>query len=236
MKRIILNGLLAILPFFTIAQPALQSLNGAWEAEKDDNNTRSIVIISDGYFSVTNYANDRFISTMGGIIEARNNQIVLTYEFNTEDSTQVGTSIVADGALENDQITYNGMNWHRIDDGTPGELNGAWLMVGRDRDGERRKPGARKTMKILSGTRFQWIAYHTETGQFFGTGGGNYTTEDGKYTEQIEFFSRDQSRVGMSLTFEYELIDNEWHHKGNNSRGEPLYEVWGSRESLLVAK
>lgn len=61
------------------------------------------------------------------------------------------------------------------------------------------RPGARKTIKILSGTRFQWAAINSETGEFFGTGGGNYTFKDGKYTENIEYFSRDASRVGASL-------------------------------------
>ena len=78
----------------------------------------------------------------------------------------------------------------------------------RKRDGEivkRDTSGPRKTMKILSGTRFQWIAYNTETKAFMGTGGGTYTTLDGKYTENIGFFSRDDSRVGASLQFDYEL-------------------------------
>ena len=60
-------------------------------------------------------------------------------------------------------------------------------------------------MKILSGSRFQWIAYNTETRQFMGTGGGTYLTANGKYIEQIEFFSRDNSRVGAKLDFEFKL-------------------------------
>ncbi len=85
-------------------------------------------------------------------------------------------------------------------------------------------------MKILSGTRFQWIAFNVATKQFMGTGGGTYTTVDGKYTENIEFFSRDNSRVGTSLEFNYELKDGDWQHSGKNSRGEPLFEVWTTRE------
>ena len=88
----------------------------------------------------------------------------------------------------------------------------------------------RKTMKILSGTRFQWIAYNTETKQFMGTGGGHYTTENGTYTEHIEFFSRDNSRVGAALAFKFERINNDWHHSGLSSRGDPIYEVWSLRK------
>ena len=66
--------------------------------------------------------------------------------------------------------------------------------------------------------------------QFKGTGGGNYTSKDGVYTENIEYFSRDNSRVGASLEFNYEVKENDWHHTGNNSKGEPMYEIWARRK------
>ncbi len=72
-------------------------------------------------------------------------------------------------------------------------------------------------MKLLSGTRFQWIAYNIETKMFMGTGGGTYTTIDGKYTENIEFFSRDNSKAGLSLEFNYLIEDDEWNHSGFSS-------------------
>jgi hypothetical protein len=87
----------------------------------------------------------------------------------------------------------------------------------------------RKTLKILSSTRFQWMAINTETKEFFGTGGGTYTFKDGKYTENIEFFSRDSSRVGASLSFDGSVNNNVWTHKGLSSRGEAIHEEW-SRE------
>ena len=85
-------------------------------------------------------------------------------------------------------------------------------------------------MKILSGSRFQWIAYNTETKQFIATGGGNYTTINGKYTEHIEFFSRDVGRVGASLEFDFDLKEGDWHHSSFSSKGDPLYEVWSKRK------
>ncbi|MEM1136632.1 MAG: hypothetical protein AAGI07_12415 [Bacteroidota bacterium] len=85
-------------------------------------------------------------------------------------------------------------------------------------------------MKILTPTHFQWIAYNTATGQFFGTGGGTYTAENGTYTENIKFFSRDKSRVGASLTFSFDVQGNDWHHKGKSSKGDPMYEIWSVRK------
>jgi hypothetical protein len=87
----------------------------------------------------------------------------------------------------------------------------------------------RKTLKLLSSMRFQWMAINPATKEFFGTGGGTYTFVNGKYTEHIEFFSRDSSRVGASLTFDGSLKDDVWNHSGTSSRGEPLNEMW-SRE------
>ena len=87
-------------------------------------------------------------------------------------------------------------------------------------------PGDRRTIKILGGDRFQWVAFNSATGDFMGTGGGIYSAENGKYTEQIEFFSRDNSRVGAGLDFNYEVKEGEWHHSGKSSKGDPIYEIW----------
>ena len=156
-------------------------------------------------------------------------------EFDTDNSERVGTEI-SFKVFINDSIMGiegNKMKFKKIDNGTPGKLQGAWLMSGRIRDGEKQMRDTnrpRKTMKILSGTRFQWIAYNTETKQFMGTGGGTYTTINGEYTENIEFFSRDDSRVGVNLIFNYSLVDGIWHHSGFSSKGDPIHELWSIRE------
>jgi hypothetical protein len=99
---------------------------------------------------------------------------------------------------------------------------------------QKRTQGARKTMKILSGTRFQWIAYNNETKEFSGTGGGTYTTINGKYTESIEFFSRDNSRVGSKLEFDFSFIDEDWRHRGKSSKGDLIDEIWSKREKIGI--
>lgn len=88
------------------------------------------------------------------------------------------------------------------------------------------KRSDRKTLKLLSGTRFQWMAINPATKEFFGTGGGTYTFTNGKYTEHIEFFSRDSTRVGASLTFDGNVKDEVWNHSGKSSKGDPLNELW----------
>ena len=84
-------------------------------------------------------------------------------------------------------------------------------------------------MKFLKDGYFQWIAFNTETFQFFGSGGGFYFAEDEIYTENIEFFSRNNKSVGRVLPFQYSLKDNDWHHEGINSKGDPMHEIWTNR-------
>ncbi|MET1258715.1 membrane or secreted protein [Flagellimonas sp. DF-77] len=215
-----------------------QSLLGAWEAtfEADGTTQRSVVIFAEGYQVATFYEADTgaFISTNGGSWSLEGNQLTETVEFDTDTPDRVGSTSVFEIQIDGDRLTANGYDqvWKRIDAGNPGALMGAWLISGRMRDGALQKRNTdrpRKTMKILSGTRFQWIAYNTETKEFMGTGGGTYTTVDGKYTEHIEFFSRDNARVGAELEFDFELKDGDWHHSGLSSKGRPIYEIWSLR-------
>lgn len=214
-------------------------LEGGWQTSfvnEDGKQVTLEVTFMDGCFSVVAFSivAKEFYYTHGGLYTVKGNELSLTWEFDTQDKLNVGKKMDTTIELKGNSLKFNNHTLQRIDDGTPGALAGAWLITGRKRDGEisRRTPGARKTMKILSGTRFQWIAYNTETGEFFGTGGGTYTTQDGNYTENIEFFSRDGSRVGASLPFEFKLIEMEWHHSGLNSKGQPMYEIWTPRSML----
>jgi len=217
-----------------------QSCIGAWESYHTNDtgeNLKSVVIFADGYQVIATYNADtgKFISCNGGTWKLEGDTMIEKVEFDTKTPERVGSEVVFVVTITEDEISIVGsdMVMKRIDNGTPGELQGAWLMSGRVREGQtemRDTKRPRKTMKILSGTRFQWIAYNTETKEFMGTGGGTYTTVDGKYTENIEFFSRDDSRAGVSLSFDYSLIDGNWHHSGLSSKGDPIHEIWSIRE------
>lgn len=218
----------------SVSSQAQSELWGAWERQGNEDAHHVVLILTDGYWSFTEYSVDQknFVGTMGGSWSLEDGKINYNYEFSTFAEVlqhQLLPSAVSQD--NNNELTLGNTKWNRIDDGTPGALNGAWLITGRERSGSMNTitPGSRKTMKILSGTRFQWIAYNTETREFMGTGGGTYTTEDGRYTENIEFFSRDNSRVGASLGFEFQLQDGQWHHRGKSSKGNPIYEIWSPR-------
>lgn len=233
MLALILSSLLAM-----TSEAAGADLTGAWQHVKEDG-TIGVCILADDHFSVAWYRTNpnKFVSTEGGTwAKGDAGTISLTYEYDTANPARVGTTAAVNVSLAADRLNAGGTSWKRIDSGVPGALEGSWLMTGRKRDGaiSTRRPGARRTMKILSGTRFQWIAYNVETKEFFGSGGGTYSTVDGKYTENIEFFSRDDAKSGRSLEFQYDLLEGVWHHIGKSTAGEPMHEVWEPRKKLGI--
>jgi len=245
MKYIALYGISVLLLFvswkgFDKGQVKELDLRGAWQNGPEEN--LMVWINSGKHFaaSVYNTKENKFIGTCGGTWRLDGNTLIEVHEFNTIDPELIGKEIRNTVRMDGEKLVINvnkkDESWTRLDDTTPGKLDGAWVITGRVSNGELRErtPGARKTMKILSGTRFQWIAYNSETKEFFGTGGGAYTSEGGKYVENIEFFSRDNSRVGMKLEFDFSIEDGKWHHKGFSSKGDPIHEVWSTREMLGI--
>ena len=197
-----------------------QNLVGAWErTQKNELGTmeKQIVIFSSNGFqsiSIFNAESGEFIYTNGGTWELSGDDLTEKIEFDTGNPERIGSKVTFKIIVKKNTITVPAMErtWKRIDDGKPGKLEGAWLMAGRFRNGKkqmRKVDGPRKTMKLLSGKRFQWIAYNTETKQFMGTGGGTYTTKNGVYSENIEFFSRDNTKTGLRLKFDFDLIGTQ---------------------------
>ncbi len=218
---------------FMSAKPLQRSLSGAWRLVNDTEEYS--LLAADHYLMVTRFdkTNKKFISTFGGKARLLGKKLMVTVEFNTTDISQVGKSVEylwdAKTATATSDISGANANWRIIDQGR-GNLTGNWRFLQRkdgDKFSEITPLRARRTYKLLTASRFQWAAVNVETGEFFGTGGGNYTFKEGKYTENIEFFSRDSSRVGASLSFGAELKDDNWHHSGRSSKGDAMYEVWG---------
>ena len=208
-----------------------QNITGAWTRNLDT--AVQYLTVVDNYFTVAtfNLQEKKFISTRGGTAVVEKGKMSGTIEFNTVDRTEVKSSYGYEVKLKENTLVLplegNSKKWLRVDEANQA-LAGNWRITGREQAGTMTpiKPAARKTIKILSGTRFQWAAINMETGDFFGTGGGHYTFKDGAYTEHIEFFSRDATRVGASLSFKADINNGEWHHSGLSSKGEKIHEVW----------
>ncbi len=208
-----------------------QSLNGTWRLH-DAPGATVILTIADGYLIQTTYETTRFRATRGGSFQRTGNTINLLVEFDTADSSRVGQTELQPVQLRNNKLTIGNspqnQTFDRVDE-TPTPLTGLWRITGRANEAGQltdMQRGPRKTIKLLTGSRFQWVAINPQTRQFFGTGGGTYTLNNGQYTETIDFFPRDNSRVGRSLTFEAAVSQDEWLHRGNSSTGNPISERW----------
>lgn len=209
----------------------ISPLDGAWSTTVD--NADISLLVSDGYCMATIFdkAGKKFIGTRGGRLSFKNNEVNVAFEFFSSDKTQVGKTQTYTYSITNNVLTIDGngehSEWKKVDDGKS-DLAGNWRITQRKQDDKMAEMPlrARRTLKLLTGTRFQWAAINIETGEFFGTGGGTYTFANGKYTEHIEFFSRDSSRVGASLVFDGKIENGNWIHSGLSSKGDPIYEIW----------
>lgn len=216
------------------------ALEGAWELVSlngQELDHRGVLLMEEPYAFYTEFdiEEKKFVGSQGGAIEIIANKVIYTTEFNTWSEDQIGQQIQMTADIKANKVTFsysvdgrnNTMVFNRIDDGNS-DLAGAWRITDRMQGGEMRamQLGARKTIKMITGSRFQWAAFNPETKQFSGTGGGRVTLENGKYTEHIEFFSRNAERVGAELTFDYQVNGNKWEHSGLSSSGDPIKEIW----------
>ncbi len=151
-----------------------------------------------------------FIQTTGGYYTAKVDSLIVDFEFNSNfanDSirkARYGYSMYGDTLVLNAPVSLSSIPAEKKKQ----DLDGTWLFATRGPDTGQERRGnesPRKTLKYLQDGYFQWIAYNTETMKFSGTGGGRYTANDGTYSEIILYFSRDNSRVGAVLDFNYDL-------------------------------
>jgi hypothetical protein len=237
MQRIKLLFILLMSMFFVSNAPGpeQQQLSGAWE--RTSNGQKEQWLFADGYCSYTVYSKEskRFGHTMGGPFRLAAGKLEIDREFDSADSSSVNKQLSFTFSIDKDVLTLerNGIkeNWQMLDGGKA-PLSGNWHITKRMQEGRLQtihQTGTRKTVKLLTASRFQWIAIDPAVKGFYGTGGGAYTFKDGVYTEHIAFFSRDSSRVGSSLSFAGKLNDDGWHHSGKSSRGDSIYEVWSKR-------
>lgn len=208
--------------------------SGVYFSEQES--TRHELKVANGYLTFSVYKSDpaEFIKTLGGYFTTDGDMLIVQLEFNSDFEKDGIRVLEMPFSVDGDNIVLQMEDELTFAKKVPMEqaLDGRWLFAtrgpdtGQDRRGEE---NPRKTLKFLMDGRFQWIAYQTETMAFSGTGGGSFTSVNGIYTENIEFFSRDNDRVGASLEFNYEIKGDDWHHTGQNSRGEPMYEIWSKR-------
>lgn len=228
------NLLLLILSITSIATYG-QAPKGSWKSQEPTGST-SMLIVTDNYLSIASFSvgNKYFERAEGGAFTMEGDKMTYIPEFNSADTAKIGipvefTITKKDGILT---MKYEeAMVWMKVDEAADSPMAGAWHITERANGGEGElvkihQEGTRKTLKLLSGTRFHWFAIDPAVKGFYATGGGTYKTANGKYTEKIEFFSKDNNRVGTSLSFGWKLENGRWDHSGKSSDGKPIHEIW----------
>lgn len=217
---------LIILTFLTY--PSL-NFSQVYQIDNDEVTTR--VLLDSEYLVLSKFESEsgNFISTLGGYYKPG--------EFLNLNDDVYDVNLEFNSNYDQDSIKFlrivKTSKWKNISKSND-TLKGKWVMSGRYNNGEFRTRNTdlpRKTMKILIDGFFQWIAFNIETFKFSGSGGGEYETIDGKYIENIQYFSRDDSRVGAELDFNYEIKNEDWFHTGLSSKGKPINEVWSIRDN-----
>lgn len=227
-------GLMLVLCAFFSQSIKGQTLKGAWQSKEGAKVTR--LVADEEYVIVTEFSESEqtFFRTWGGTYTISvQGQLAVNVEFDTQEPEAVASIQTFSLKVKKKSVELQKMVFERLDQGTETPLAGNWRIASRMQpDGTEvlMKPGPRKTVKLLTGTTFQWVALNKETREFFGSGGGTYTFINGEYTETIQFFSRDKTRVGAQLRFQAEVEDTKWIHSGKSSKGEPIREIWTKKK------
>jgi hypothetical protein len=230
LKNYMKKSSLSILTFLISLQCIAQTLTGSWEAQKDSKVTT--ILATDSYLTVTTYdlPNKVFEQTWGGKYTlSSTNEVFVEVEFHSSNPSVVNSSQSYNISLKKKTLEFNEQKYSKVEIGKPNDLNGLWRITARaNNEGKMSEMqlGPRKTLKIMIGGYFQWFAINTQSAEFFGTGGGLYTLANGKYSEKILFFSRDNSKVGTELNFEAKVNGKEWIHSGKSSKGDDIKEIW----------
>lgn len=204
-----------------------KKIQGSYVHQEEDKQVLWLFV--DGYCSVTHFKNNEYISTMGGpFTYSEDKGITIQVEYDDDDTQKIGTSLATNIHYNNEALTLEGKKILKKVNNNNQDLDGLWRITGRMENGKLAtiQRSDRKTIKILVDGYFQWIAINPAVKGFYGTGGGTYTFSDGKYTENILFFSRDNNRVGAKLSFKGSLENGEWQHSGKSSKGDDIYEIW----------
>lgn len=211
-----------------------QSLTGAWQ-KIDDSKLKTIKLYSNYYFTSATYdeSDGEFIKASAGTFTKNDFDYIENIETHSESTALAGTYVNFNYEIENDTLKVTDKNskqqetWVKIDEAKEENVTCYRIhQVFRDSKWQTIEYKPRKTLKMITDNYYQVIAINTQTGEFFGSSGGEWTAEENKYQEHIKFFSKNQSMTGTTLEFSKNTEGDIWHHDGKSSKGEYIQERW----------
>lgn len=222
-------------------QTYAQILNGAWRLVEKNNQpveNEAIKLFSNTYFTYAAYdkATGEFTEASGGTYSLNKLSYKEYLDIDSNEPEHSGQTVEYLNVLEEDQLILTNLKtgakekWVRFDKADNYQMAFCWRIHKKKDQGDTGwrtiayRP--RKTLKMLTNSRYQVLALNSETGQFVGSSGGRWTGEDDTYIEHVEFFSKDQTNVGRSLEFKRAFVEGLWLHTGKTTKGEDMMEKW----------
>jgi hypothetical protein len=226
-----------ILSFNTNAQ----ILNGAWrlvEVNDQPVEHETIKLYSNSYFTYSEYDKDtgKFISARGGLYFLNNLNYKEQLDIDSRDPLYSGTTVEYEVSLSGREMIITNLStgeqekWQKFDDADNYKMAFCWRIHKKKDEGDKDwriiEYRPRKTLKMMTNSRYQVLALNSKTGQFVGSSGGTWSSEGDSYVEHVEFFSKDQTNVGRSLEFQRAFEDGLWLHTGKTTKDGLMMEMW----------
>lgn len=226
-----------LLSFFGFSQ----TLNGAWRLTEVNNEPvehEVIKLYSNSYFTSAAYhkSSGEFIEAKGGTYSLDHLSYKEHLEIDSTEPEHSGTTVNHVAELNNGSLTIINLHtgvkeqWAKFDDADNYQMTTCWRIHKKldegDTDWRTIEYAPRKTLKMVTNSRYQVLALNSKTGQFVGSSGGNWSSNENTYTENVEFFSKDQSNAGRSLKFDRKFENGLWLHSGKDTKGKLMKEKW----------
>jgi hypothetical protein len=237
MKKIIIALVLSLSVFTAVSQ----TLNGAWRLTEQNNMPTTYEVIklySNSYFTYASYNKEtgEFLEAKAGMYTLKNLSYKEHLEIDSSKPENSGTSNEYHIKLNGKKMIITHLKsgeeevWEKFDEADNYKMASCWRIHKKkdegDTDWRTIEYAPRKTLKMITNSRYQVIALNSETGQFVGSSGGNWSSTADVYIENVEFFSKNQKNVGRSLHFNRNYEDGIWLHSGKNTKGELMMEEW----------
>jgi len=88
-------------------------------------------------------------------------------------------------------------------------------------------PKARRRLKMITATHFNWVDYDVKTGTVASSAGGRYNLKDEAYVETIDFIGEGmETYLGKKQVFNIKIDGDKLTQAGQLSDGTKIEEVW----------
>ncbi len=192
-------------------------LIGAWSGQDSrDGRAIEVVVIFTAAHQVAVWfdpVDGEVVHTNGGLWSRSGTRVTEIVEFDSDNPGRVGSSVSFDVDLSDTELSIVGsdMRLTRVDGGDQGRLEGAWLLFERLEAGRWiASESSLRTVRLMSGERFQQVVYDPESGRLVSTLGGTYVTGRDELVETVEFRRSPPNAGGPQVRYSLRQDAGNW--------------------------